>query len=186
MLFLFVFPFCLFRIFFSPLLLLSCVWPISMFGTSSPAEYRITNNKFYAVEKNTHTQTHTRTTNVICVWILVLQLDLVLKSEEGGDISDFITNGEWFLLGKFSLKSFPYSTLASIFNNTYINFVGCWSFFLYIEFKIIGYIAEAWWCWVQFKMVWRIKSAHTSLSSDENTKCIHFLNIPRLRLFSML
>ncbi|XP_018566635.1 neuronal acetylcholine receptor subunit alpha-7 isoform X1 [Anoplophora glabripennis] len=27
------------------------------------------------------------------------QLDLVLNSEEGGDLSDFITNGEWYLLG---------------------------------------------------------------------------------------
>ncbi|XP_024085259.1 neuronal acetylcholine receptor subunit alpha-7 isoform X2 [Cimex lectularius] len=27
------------------------------------------------------------------------QLDLVLKSEDGGDLSNFITNGEWFLLG---------------------------------------------------------------------------------------
>lgn len=29
-----------------------------------------------------------------------LQLNLELKSEEGGDLSDFITNGEWYLLGK--------------------------------------------------------------------------------------
>ncbi|KOB78670.1 Nicotinic acetylcholine receptor subunit alpha 6 isoform 4 [Operophtera brumata] len=27
------------------------------------------------------------------------QLDLVLKDENGGDLSDFITNGEWFLIG---------------------------------------------------------------------------------------
>ncbi|XP_076177262.1 nicotinic acetylcholine receptor alpha6 isoform X2 [Ptiloglossa arizonensis] len=27
------------------------------------------------------------------------QLDLVLNSEKGGDLSDFITNGEWYLLG---------------------------------------------------------------------------------------
>ncbi|XP_055685537.1 neuronal acetylcholine receptor subunit alpha-7 isoform X6 [Lutzomyia longipalpis] len=27
------------------------------------------------------------------------QLDLVLNSEDGGDLSDFITNGEWYLLG---------------------------------------------------------------------------------------
>ncbi|XP_031623467.1 neuronal acetylcholine receptor subunit alpha-7 [Contarinia nasturtii] len=32
-------------------------------------------------------------------------LDLVLKSEEGGDISDFITNGEWFLLGMPGIKN---------------------------------------------------------------------------------
>lgn len=31
------------------------------------------------------------------------QLDLVLKAEEGGDISNFITNGEWFLIGKLNL-----------------------------------------------------------------------------------
>ncbi|KAL3289864.1 hypothetical protein HHI36_023255 [Cryptolaemus montrouzieri] len=27
------------------------------------------------------------------------QIDLVLNSEEGGDLSDFITNGEWYLIG---------------------------------------------------------------------------------------
>ncbi|CAG9136631.1 unnamed protein product [Plutella xylostella] len=27
------------------------------------------------------------------------QLDLVLKDENGGDLSDFITNGEWYLIG---------------------------------------------------------------------------------------
>ncbi|XP_038110414.1 neuronal acetylcholine receptor subunit alpha-7 isoform X8 [Culex quinquefasciatus] len=27
------------------------------------------------------------------------QLDLVLNSEDGGDLSDFITNGEWYLIG---------------------------------------------------------------------------------------
>lgn len=32
-----------------------------------------------------------------------LQLNLELKSEEGGDLSDFITNGEWYLLGKAKL-----------------------------------------------------------------------------------
>ena len=32
--------------------------------------------------------------------VLLFQLDLVLNSEEGGDLSDFITNGEWYLLGK--------------------------------------------------------------------------------------
>ena len=29
-----------------------------------------------------------------------VQLDLVLNSEDGGDLSDFITNGEWYLIGK--------------------------------------------------------------------------------------
>lgn len=29
------------------------------------------------------------------------QLDLQLQDESGGDISSFITNGEWDLLGKF-------------------------------------------------------------------------------------
>lgn len=134
MLFLFVFSFCLFRIFFSPLLSFLClayfnVWHLIPGGISYHKQ------QILCCRKKTHTQTHTHTTNVICVWILVLQLDLVLKSEEGGDISDFITNGEWFLLGKFSLKSFPYSTLASIFNNTYINFVGCWSFYFTLNLK---------------------------------------------------
>lgn len=31
--------------------------------------------------------------------IYIYQLDLVLNSEDGGDLSDFITNGEWYLLG---------------------------------------------------------------------------------------
>lgn len=31
--------------------------------------------------------------------IVEKQLDLVLNSEDGGDLSDFITNGEWYLLG---------------------------------------------------------------------------------------
>lgn len=30
-----------------------------------------------------------------------IQLDLVLKDEAGGDLSDFITNGEWYLIGEF-------------------------------------------------------------------------------------
>ncbi|ETN62386.1 hypothetical protein AND_005921 [Anopheles darlingi] len=29
------------------------------------------------------------------------QLDLVLNSEDGGDLSDFITNGEWYLIGTY-------------------------------------------------------------------------------------
>lgn len=29
------------------------------------------------------------------------KLDLVLNSEEGGDLSDFITNGEWHLIGEY-------------------------------------------------------------------------------------
>nr|XP_014284144.1 neuronal acetylcholine receptor subunit alpha-7 isoform X3 [Halyomorpha halys] len=33
------------------------------------------------------------------------QLDLVLKSEEGGDLSDFITNGEWYLVGMPGTKN---------------------------------------------------------------------------------
>jgi len=33
----------------------------------------------------------------------MLQLDLVLNSETGGDLSDFITNGEWYLLGKLTI-----------------------------------------------------------------------------------
>ncbi|KAJ9576118.1 hypothetical protein L9F63_007005, partial [Diploptera punctata] len=31
--------------------------------------------------------------------VYCFQLDLVLNSEEGGDLSDFITNGEWYLIG---------------------------------------------------------------------------------------
>ncbi|XP_037912239.1 neuronal acetylcholine receptor subunit alpha-7 isoform X4 [Hermetia illucens] len=33
------------------------------------------------------------------------QLDLVLNSEEGGDLSDFITNGEWYLIGMPGTKN---------------------------------------------------------------------------------
>uniref|UniRef100_A0A1B0C0U8 Neurotransmitter-gated ion-channel ligand-binding domain-containing protein n=1 Tax=Glossina palpalis gambiensis TaxID=67801 RepID=A0A1B0C0U8_9MUSC len=57
------------------------------------------------------------------------QLDLVLNSEDGGDLSDFITNGEWYLLDDeryltglhpscrpaFMLKSFrPLSRLSKV------------------------------------------------------------------------
>jgi hypothetical protein len=31
-----------------------------------------------------------------------LQLDLQLQDDAGGDISSFVTNGEWDLLGKYS------------------------------------------------------------------------------------
>ena len=32
------------------------------------------------------------------------QLDLQLQDEAGGDISSFVTNGEWDLLGKFGFR----------------------------------------------------------------------------------
>lgn len=58
----------------------------------------------------THTHTHTVQThmalNVLTVELMdfacfsYLQLDLQLQDEAGGDISSFITNGEWDLLGK--------------------------------------------------------------------------------------
>lgn len=36
----------------------------------------------------------------LCILIVgIVQLDLVLNSEDGGDLSDFITNGEWYLIG---------------------------------------------------------------------------------------
>ena len=35
------------------------------------------------------------------IQIQILQLDLALKDEGGGDISSFITNGEWDLIGNF-------------------------------------------------------------------------------------
>jgi hypothetical protein len=35
-----------------------------------------------------------------CICLNFLQLDLALKDEKGGDISSFITNGEWDLIGK--------------------------------------------------------------------------------------
>jgi len=34
---------------------------------------------------------------------MAMQLDLTLQTEEGGDISNFNTNGEWDLLGKVFL-----------------------------------------------------------------------------------
>lgn len=39
-----------------------------------------------------------------------IQLDLVLKDENGGDLSDFITNGEWYLIGEFILMCMLSST----------------------------------------------------------------------------
>ena len=33
----------------------------------------------------------------------LFQLDLEMKSEDGGDLSNFITNGEWYLLGKLTI-----------------------------------------------------------------------------------
>lgn len=36
----------------------------------------------------------------------VFQLDLQLQDDAGGDISSFITNGEWELLGKFMYTQF--------------------------------------------------------------------------------
>jgi hypothetical protein len=35
------------------------------------------------------------------VCLLTFQLDLQLQDEGGGDISSFITNGEWDLLGEY-------------------------------------------------------------------------------------
>lgn len=40
--------------------------------------------------------------NICVLMVLLFQLDLVLKSD-GGDLSDFTTNGEWYLLGKYYL-----------------------------------------------------------------------------------
>lgn len=37
----------------------------------------------------------------MCAFFPSFQLDLQLQDEAGGDISSFITNGEWELLGKF-------------------------------------------------------------------------------------
>lgn len=36
--------------------------------------------------------------------VLVFQLDLQLQDERGGDLSDFIKNGEWDLIGKCHLE----------------------------------------------------------------------------------
>lgn len=36
------------------------------------------------------------------LFLCVFQLDLQLQDDNGGDISGFITNGEWDLLGKNS------------------------------------------------------------------------------------
>lgn len=40
-------------------------------------------------------------------FLLTFQLDLQLQDESGGDISSFITNGEWELLGNYSLHTGP-------------------------------------------------------------------------------
>lgn len=50
----------------------------------------------------THKCTHTH-----------IQLDLILKSDEGGDISDFITNGEWFLIGKYCIFTVKFNIFQS-------------------------------------------------------------------------
>lgn len=34
------------------------------------------------------------------ILLFIFQLDLQLQDEAGGDVSSFITNGEWELLGK--------------------------------------------------------------------------------------
>lgn len=39
------------------------------------------------------------------VQIICFQIDLVLKSD-GGDLSDFTTNGEWYLLGEYLENQF--------------------------------------------------------------------------------
>lgn len=43
-------------------------------------------------------------------FFLLFQLDLVLKSD-GGDLSDFTTNGEWYLLGKYYFIHYCYSVI---------------------------------------------------------------------------
>lgn len=60
------------------------------------------------------------------------QLDLVLKSEEGGDVSDFITNGEWFLLGKLSACC---CTIIPIFKSPAKFVCGIFSFYCAVEIK---------------------------------------------------
>lgn len=64
-----------------------CCWKISPNCYGAHHKYRRT-HKMYAW---------------VCVSNIHTQLDLILKSEEGGDISDFITNGEWFLIGKYCI-----------------------------------------------------------------------------------
>lgn len=41
-----------------------------------------------------------------CYIFSVFQLDLQLQDELGGDLSSFVTNGEWELLGRFSHSRF--------------------------------------------------------------------------------
>lgn len=36
--------------------------------------------------------------------MFTFQLDLQLQDEEGGDLSSFVTNGEWSLIGKMLFK----------------------------------------------------------------------------------
>lgn len=49
-------------------------------------------------------------TRILCAFfgisksfLLHIQLDLQLQDESGGDVSSFITNGEWELLGEWKL-----------------------------------------------------------------------------------
>ena len=48
--------------------------------------------------------------NHTCLFVLPQQLDLVEKSEVGGDVSGFITNGEWNLIGVPSKRTKQYYT----------------------------------------------------------------------------
>ena len=46
------------------------------------------------------------------IYLLFFQLDLALKDKNGGDISSFIMNGEWDLIGKILVCSSPISIIS--------------------------------------------------------------------------
>ena len=51
----------------------------------------------------------------------ITQLDLQLQDETGGDISSFVTNGEWDLLGLYSSVHYELEHLAMFGENAAIS-----------------------------------------------------------------
>ncbi len=78
---------------------------------------------------------------MLCLSIRKFQLDLQLQDENGGDLSSFVTNGEWSLLGKVSFISLIYFISFNISNTT-----STWFFFAKETFKIlICFRAKCYW-----------------------------------------
>lgn len=50
-------------------------------------------------------------------FLLIWQLDLQLQDEMGGDLSSFVTNGEWELLGEYRIPNSVFVQFKIIYNN---------------------------------------------------------------------